>query len=84
MHRVGRVNLAIKHCMIHHFVDHTNLLNFNKRLNKLVNNDLKNLTKLLNACKILLNVLKTEMVIFREKKKVWTSILSKTKWKTTL
>ena len=45
--------------MVHHFADDTNLLNCNKsvkRMNKQVNQDLKNLTNWLNANKICLNV----------------------------
>ena len=43
------LNLAIKHCKVHHFIDDTDILNINKspkRLNKLINIDLKNLTKM--------------------------------------
>ena len=40
-----------------------------KRLNKLLNSDLKNLTNWLNAYKVSLNVSKTELVIFRSKGK---------------
>ena len=50
---------AIKFCKVHHFVDYTNLRHFNKsvpKLNKLVNQDMKNLTVWLNANKISLNV----------------------------
>ena len=39
------------------------------KLNKLVNTDLKHLVSWLNANKILLNVKKTEMVIFKSKQK---------------
>ena len=51
---------------IHHFADATNLLclgNSIKKLNKLVNADLKCLVNWLNANKISLNIKKTEMVI---------------------
>ena len=40
------LNQAIKLCIVHHFVDDTNLLLFNKsvaKLNKFVNQDVKNL-----------------------------------------
>ena len=50
----------------------TNLLclsNSIKKLNKLVNADLKHLVNWLNANKISLNVKKTEMVIFKSKQK---------------
>ena len=52
----------MKHCKVHHFADDTNLLIINKslkRLNKLSNIDLKNLTNWFNANKISLNVSKT-------------------------
>ena len=64
---VNDLNQAIKFCKVHHFADDTNLLclgNSIKKLNKLVNTDLKRLFNWLNANKILLNVKKTEMVIF--------------------
>ena len=63
---------AIKLCKVHHFADDTNLLclsNSIKKLNKLVNDDLKHLLNWLNANKISLNVNKTEMVVFRSKQK---------------
>ena len=75
---INDLNLIIKHFQVHHSVDDTNLLNINKspkHLNKLINTDLKNLTKWLNANKMSLNLYKTEMVLFRPKRKVWTSIL---------
>ena len=62
------MNLAIKYCKIHHFADDTNLLYTNnsiKKLNKMLNKDLKNLTNWLNANKISLNVDKTEMILFK-------------------
>ena len=62
------MNLAIKYCKIHHFADDTNLLYTNnsiKKLNKMLNKDLKNLTNWLNANKISLNVNKTEMILFK-------------------
>ena len=66
------LNQAIKFCKVHHFADDTNLLclsNSIKKLNKLVNADLKHLANWLNANKISLNVKKTEMVIFKSKHK---------------
>ena len=65
-------NLAITFCKVHHFADDTNLLHFSKpvnKLNKYINLDMKNLTDWLNANKISLNVKKTELVIFKHKKK---------------
>ena len=66
------LNQAIKFCKIHHFADDTNLLclsNSIKKLNKLVNADLKHLLNWLNANKISLNVKKTGMKIFKSKQK---------------
>ena len=68
---INDLNLAIKHCKVHHFADDTNLLNTNnfiKKLNKLLNKDLKNLTNWLNANKISLNVDKTETILFKPTK----------------
>ena len=69
---INDLNQAIKFCKVHHFADDTNLLclsNSIKKLNKLVNADLKHLVNWLNANKISLNVKKTEMVIFKSKQK---------------
>ena len=66
------LNQAIKFCKVHHFVDDTDLLYSGKsikKLNKLVNFDLKNLLYWLNANKISLNIKKTELVIFRSTRK---------------
>ena len=69
---INDLNQAIKFCKVHRFVDDTNLLclgNSIKKLNKLVNADLKSLVNWLNANKISLNVKKTKMVIFKSKQK---------------
>ena len=69
---INDLNQAIKFCKVHHFADDTNLLclsNSIKKLNKLVNTDLKHLVNWLNANKISLNVKKTEMVIFKSNQK---------------
>ena len=69
---INDLNQAIKFCKVHHFADDTNLLCLNnsiKKLNKLVNTDLKHLVNWLNANKISLNVKKTEMVIFKSNQK---------------
>ena len=58
---------------VHHFGDNTNFLNYNnsvKRMNKQVNQDLKNLTNWLNANKICLNVSKSEVVLFKSSRKL--------------
>ena len=69
---INDLNHALKFCKVHHFADDTNLVHFNKsvnKLNKYINIDMKNLTKWLNANKISLNVKKTELVIFKHKNK---------------
>ena len=69
---INDLNQAIKFCKVHHFADDTNLSclsNSIKKLNKLVNTDLKHLVNWLNANKISLNVKKTEMVIFKSNQK---------------
>ena len=69
---INDLNQAIQHCKVHHFADDTNLLYTNnsiKKLNKILNKDLKNLTNWLNANKISLNVDKTEMILFKPIKK---------------
>ena len=71
---INDLNQAIKFCKVHHFADDTNLLclsNSIKKLNKLVNADLKHLVNWLNANKISLNVKKNEMVIFKSKQKTF-------------
>ena len=53
------LNRAIKFCKVHNFADDTNLLclsNSIKKLNKLVDADLKHLVNWLNAKKISLNI----------------------------
>ena len=58
---INDLNQAIKFCKVHHFADDTNLLclsNSIKKLNKLVNADLKHLANWLNANKISLNIKK--------------------------
>ena len=61
---INDLNQAIKFCKVHHFADDTNLLclsNSIKKLNKLVNADLKHLVNWLNASKISLNVKKLKL-----------------------
>ena len=69
---INDLTQAIKFCKVHHFADDTNPLCLSdsiKKLNKLVNADLKHLANWLKANKISLNVKKTEMVIFKSKQK---------------
>ena len=61
-------NCAIRYCSVRHFAGDINLLNYNnslKRMNKQVNQDLRNLTNWLYAKKNCLNVSKTEAVLFK-------------------
>ena len=58
---INDLNQAIKFCKVQHFADDTNLLchsNSIKKLNKVVNADLKHLVNWLNANKISLKVKK--------------------------
>ena len=51
------INSAIRYCLVHHFADDANVLNYNnsvKRKNKQLN--LKKLTYWLNANKVCLNI----------------------------
>ena len=62
---INYLNCAIRYCSVHHFADDANLLYYNnsvKRMNKQVNQDLKNLTNWLNTNNICLNISKTEVV----------------------
>ena len=65
---INNLNQAIRFCKFHHFADETNLLylsNSIKKLDKLVNADLKHLVDWL----ISLNVKKTEIGIFKSRLK---------------
>ena len=66
------LNDATKFFKVHHFAGDTNYLclsNSMKKLNKLVNADLKHLFNWLNGDKISFNVKKTEMEIFKFKQR---------------
>ena len=70
---INNLSHAIKYCQLHHFADDTNLLHFNsstKKLNGLINLDMKHLSVWINANTISLNVQKTELVIFKQKRKI--------------
>ena len=70
---INDLNCAIRYYLDHHFSDDTNLLNLNnsvKRMNKQVNQDLKNLTNWLKANKICLFISKTEVVLLKSSKKL--------------
>ena len=70
---INDLHKAIQYCKVHHFADDTNLFHTNKsvkNLNKLVNNDMKQLNNWFSANKISLNVEKTELIIFKSSRKV--------------
>ena len=72
---------AITYCLNHQFADDTNILNYNnsvKRMNELVNQDLKNLLNWMNISKICLNISNTETVLFKSARK-HTDVLLKLK-----
>ena len=61
-------NLAGDTNQVNHFADDTNFLHFIssiKKINRLVNLDMKDLSVWLNANKTSLNVQETELVIFK-------------------
>ena len=69
---------TIKFCKVHHFADNTNLLfltNPIKKLNKLINTDLKNLPNWPNANKISLNVKKIETIIFKYRRENYEGVI---------
>ena len=69
---INDLNHAIKYCKVHHFANDINI-HFNsptKKLNRLVNLNMKHLSVWLNANKISLNVHKTELEIFKQKRKI--------------
>ena len=77
---INHLNQAMTFCKVHHFSDGTNPLclgNSFKKLNKLVNADLKRLVNWLNGNKISMNVKKIEMVIFKSKQNKFESNLKK-------
>ena len=70
---INDLHKAIQYCKVHHFADDTNLFHTSKsvkKLNKLVNRDMKRLNNWLSANKLSLNVEKTELVIFKSPRKV--------------
>ena len=69
---INDLNSATKHSETFHFADDTCLLSIKnsvKQINKVASKDLKFLVQWLNANTISLNVAKTEVVIFKRKKK---------------
>ena len=69
---INDLHNAIKNSTVHHFADDTNLLvsGLNiKKIQDLINLDLKYLSNWLKANKIALNSSKTELIIFRQRNK---------------
>lgn len=67
---INDLNRAVKHSVVHHFADDTNLIFSHKSpkiINKKINHDLRLIIQWLRANKISLNASKTEIVIFRTK-----------------
>ena len=75
---INDLHSEIKFCKVHHFADDTNLFfltNSIKKLNKLIDIDLKNLSDWLNANKISLNVKKTETITFKSRRKKYEGVI---------
>ena len=67
---INDLYVATKHCNVYHFADNANLLIINKslkKLNKLLNIDLKNFANWLSPNKISLSVSKTKLFILNLK-----------------
>ena len=63
---------TVKHSKVHHYADDTNFLLTShslKKINRQINHDLFLITHWLRASKISLNTTKTEIIIFRPKKR---------------
>ena len=69
---INDMHSAVKHYIVHHFADDTNLLCSDKKpkeLRKKMNEDLKLIFDWLCANRLSLNVSKTEFIIFKSKRK---------------
>ena len=76
---INDLHKAILHSSVHHFADDTNLLLAEKslkRINKLVNHDLKVLCQWIRSNKLSLNAGKTEIIIFKNKNQEITKHLN--------
>ena len=76
---INDLHKAIIHSSVHHFADDTNLLLAEKslkKINKLVNSDLKVLCQWIRSNKLSLNAGKTEIIIFKNKKQEITKRLN--------
>ena len=67
---INSLSKAIIFSLVHHFADDILYVSFSlKDINKRINHDLSNLVQKLRASKILLDVSKTEIVIFKSHSK---------------
>ena len=76
---INDLHKAIIHSSVHHFADDANLLLVEKslkKINKLVNSDLKVLCPWIRSNKLSLNAGKTEIIIFKNKKQEITKHLN--------
>ena len=76
---INNLSKAIIFSSVHHFADDTNILYASsslKDINKKFNHDLSNLVQWLRANKILLNISKTEIIIFKSHSKQITKHLN--------
>ena len=76
---INDLHKAIIHSSVHHFADDTNLLLVEKslkKINKLVNSDLKVLCQWIRSNKLSLNAGKAEIIIFKNKKQEITKHLN--------
>ena len=76
---INDLHKAIIHSSVHHFADDTNLLlgeKSLKKINKLVNSDLKALCQWIRSNKLSLNTGKTEIIVFKNKKQKITKHLN--------
>ena len=76
---VNDLHEAVRHSLIHHFADDTNILYRGKslkKINKYINHDLSQIVQWLRANIISLNASKPELIIFRTKNKSITKQLN--------
>ena len=76
---INDLHKSVKHSQILHFADDTNLLYLNKSMKKIskhINHDLSLVVQWLRSNKISLNADKTEIIIFRSKRKQITKYLN--------
>ena len=75
---INDLNLAIKHCQIHHFADETGLLNINKSQNVLINSLISTQQNIFKCLKNKTGFLKRKSMDFNLKRKLNGKWLSET------